>query len=233
MLLGFGAKNFCCFKDWIDIDLRLNGYVPEEISLGKDYSLIMGFEGANASGKTNALKIMAFISDFAKNSFLYEPEQRIYFDTYFGDPKRSEFYVEFKASDGEEYRYELTANKEMILKESLVILKNNQEYVIFFRELNNITVNNLYNNDTNIIYRNNASFISTLHQYAIAEIQPMYSFFDEITVNVTYKGLRNEVNSDISIVSKNYQNNPEMLTFTKTLIHKFDTGINEIKILTK
>lgn len=69
MLLGYGAKNCWCFKDWIDINLRLNGYVPKDVSDNKNYSLILGFEGANASGKTNALKVFAFIADFIKNSF--------------------------------------------------------------------------------------------------------------------------------------------------------------------
>ena len=60
MLLGYGAKNCWCFKDWIDINLRLNGYVPKDVSDNKNYSLILGFEGANASGKTSALKVFAF-----------------------------------------------------------------------------------------------------------------------------------------------------------------------------
>lgn len=78
MLLGYGAKNVWCFKDWLDIDLRLNGYVPENVSSGKNYSLLLGYEGANASGKTNALKVFAFIADFAKNSFFILPNHRFY-----------------------------------------------------------------------------------------------------------------------------------------------------------
>ena len=32
MLLGYGGRNCWCFKEWIDINLRLNGHVPEKFS---------------------------------------------------------------------------------------------------------------------------------------------------------------------------------------------------------
>ena len=40
MLLGYGARNCWCFKEWLDIDLRLNGYVPENVSLNNDLFFI-------------------------------------------------------------------------------------------------------------------------------------------------------------------------------------------------
>ena len=157
MLLGYGAKNCWCFKNWIDINLRLNGYVPEEISLGKDYSLVLGFEGANASGKTSALKIFAFIIDFAKNSFSYSPEARILFDPYFDDVSPSEFYTEFKKADGVEYRYEAIFHTDNVVKESLLLIKGIAEETIFERNFDSITTNNLYDNTAKIILRKNAS----------------------------------------------------------------------------
>ena len=32
MLLGYGAKNCWCFKDWMQVDLELDGSVPSDIS---------------------------------------------------------------------------------------------------------------------------------------------------------------------------------------------------------
>ncbi|MGP1454619.1 MAG: AAA family ATPase [Treponema sp.] len=80
--------------------------MPKDISLEKEFSLVLGYEGANASGKTNALKVFAFIADFAKNSFLYSTESSILFDSFFDNKEPSEFYVEFMDTDGLEYRYE-------------------------------------------------------------------------------------------------------------------------------
>ncbi|MCQ2241403.1 ATP-binding protein [Treponema sp.] len=230
MLLGYGARNCWCFKDWLDVDLRLNGYVPEEVSLGKDYSLILGFEGANASGKTSALKVFAFIADFVKNSFLYPPESPILYDAFFDSSDSSEFYVEFRDEKGMEYRYEAILKKTQVLKEVLFQIKTTVEDIIVQRDLNQVTVNKLYNNDTKIILRNNASIISTLHQYAVLEIEPVFSFFTKHTINVTYTGLRYEIARDVPAISEMYFHNAEALSFSKKLIKKFDTGINDIEI---
>lgn len=230
MLLGYGAKNCWCFKDWLDISLRLNGYVPEDVSLKKDYSLVLGFEGANASGKTNALKVFAFIADFAKNSFSYDPESPIVYDTFSNNNLPSEFYVEFTDKDGKEYRYETVLQTDHVIQEKLFLINSSAEETIFQRDENRVTINNLYGNDTNIIFRKNASFISTLHQYAVKEIEHVYNFFDKNIINVTYSGLRYEILRNIPFVSEMYNGDKKALDFSKKLIRKFDTGIIDIKI---
>ena len=230
MLLGYGAKNCWCFKDWLDINLRLNEDVPKDISLGRDYSLLLGYEGANASGKTNALKVFAFIADFAKNSFLYSTESSILFDSFFNNNNPSEFYVEFMDTDGLEYRYEAVLHKDHVEKELLFLVKSTMEEIYFERTNNEITINKLYDNENKIILRNNASFISTLHQYGIQEINDVYDFFAKNIINVTYRGLRYEISMDIPLISKMYFHNQDALNFTKNLIQKFDTGISNITI---
>jgi abortive infection protein len=230
MLLGYGAKNCWCFKDWLDINLRLNEDVPKDISLGREYSLLLGYEGANASGKTNALKVFAFIADFAKNSFSYSTESSILFDSFFNNNNPSEFYVEFMDTDGLEYRYEAVLHKDHVEKELLFLVKSTMEEIYFERTNNEITINKLYDNENKIILRNNASFISTLHQYGIQEINDVYDFFAKNIINVTYRGLRYEISMDIPLISKMYFHNQDALNFTKNLIQKFDTGISNITI---
>lgn len=230
MLLGYGAKNCWCFKDWIDINLRLNGYVPKDVSDNKNYSLILGFEGANASGKTNALKVFAFIADFIKNSFIYTPESSILYDSFFNNNEPSEFYVEFTDSDELEYRYEAVLQKDHVIKETLFLIKSTVEEILLQRDNNEVSVNHLYDNESKIILRKNASIISTLHQYAIQEIEPVFNFFNKHTINVTYTGLRYEIRRDVPAISEVYFRNPEALNFTKQLIKKFDTGISDIII---
>ena len=230
MLFGYGARNCWCFKDWLDIDLRMSGYVPKDISLRHDFATILGFKGANASGKTNALKVFAFIADFATNSFLYPVEDEILFDSFFSNEDNSDFYVEF-SSNNIEYRYECTLNKNSVVKEVLIKIEDSSELIIFERNNNNVTKNTLYKNSINIIYRENASFISTLHQYDVKTIGEFYDFFSKITINVTYTGLHQRISRDISIVSNLYFNNPQALQFTTDLIRKFDTGIYKIDIV--
>lgn len=230
MLLGYGAKNCWCFKDWIDINLRLNGYVPKDVSDNRNYSLILGFEGANASGKTSALKVFAFIADFIKNSFIYTPESFILYDTFFNNNEPSEFYVEFTDSDELEYRYEAVLQKDHVIKETLFLIKSTVEEILLQRDNNEVSVNHLYDNESKIILRKNASIISTLHQYAIQEIEPIFNFFNKHTINVTYTGLRYEIRRDVPAISEVYFHNPEALNFSKQLIKMFDTGISDITI---
>lgn len=117
MLLGYGGRNCWCFKEWIDINLRLNGHVPEKFSSNKSFSLITVFFGANASGKTSALKIYAFISYFITNSFSSAKESPIFYDSFFDNKDNSEFYVEFTDNSNTEYRYELILQREHVVEE--------------------------------------------------------------------------------------------------------------------
>ena len=231
MLLGYGGRNCWCFKEWIDINLRLNGHVPEKFSSNKSFSLITGFFGANASGKTSALKIYAFISYFITNSFSSAKESPIFYDSFFDNKDNSEFYVEFTDNSNTEYRYELILQREHVVEERLFLISNATEDIILLREDNNITINKLFDNSIKLILRNNASIISTLHQYDIIEIENIYSFFNNTFTNVVYTGLNYELDNKINKVSEIYYKDQGALAFASNLIRKFDTGISGIKIL--
>ena len=231
MLLGYGGRNCWCFKEWIDINLRLNGHVPEKFSSNKSFSLITVFFGANASGKTSALKIYAFISYFITNSFSSAKESPIFYDSFFDNKDNSEFYVEFTDNSNTEYRYELILQREHVVEERLFLISNATEDIILLREDNNITINKLFDNSIKLILRNNASIISTLHQYDIIEIENIYSFFNNTFTNVVYTGLNYELDNKINKVSEIYYKDQGALAFASNLIRKFDTGISGIKIL--
>ena len=231
MLLGYGGRNCWCFKEWIDINLRLNGHVPEKFSSNKSFSLITGFFGANASGKTSALKIYAFISYFITNSFSSAKESPIFNDSFFDNKDNSEFYVEFTDNSNTEYRYELILQREHVVEERIFLISNSTEDIILLREENNITVNKLFDNSIKLILRNNASIISTLHQYDIIEIENIYSFFNNTFTNVVYTGLNYELDNKINKVSEIYYKDQGALAFASNLIRKFDTGISGIEIL--
>lgn len=230
MLLGYGARNCWCFKDWLDIDLRLNGYVPKEVSQGRDYSTLVGFEGANASGKTNALKVFCFIRDFICNSFSYSVDQKIPFDTFFLNNENADFYVEFKTNSNVEYRYEASLSTKNVVTEVLLQITENSEVIVLKRVNNEIAENKIYDDGTKVILKNNASIISTIYQYGIKEINDIYLVFSNVLSNVSYGGLNLDVDSQLEFVSMNYKNDIKALNFSKELINKFDTGVVDIKI---
>ena len=225
MLLSYGAKNFFCFKEWCVIDLNFNKNVPEEISNGKAAAPVLCFKGANAAGKTNGLKVLAFLIDFCKNSFLYIPNSKIPLEPFFDNNDISEFFLEF-ISNNKKYKYELQATKEKVFKETLTLQDTNT--ILLLRENNKILKNQLYNN-SEIIFKDNASFISTLRQYGIQEINDIIQFFEKASSNVSYYGYNSMFDKSVDC-NKWYYDNPEDLSYIVNRIREFDTGIEDIKI---
>ena len=235
MLLGYGAKNCWSFKEWIDIDLSLDANVPTDTSMNLEAATAMCFKGANASGKTNALKVFAFITDFATNSFLNKPDTPILFDTYFMNKEPAEFYIEFTVNKVY-YLYQFTVSTNEILEEHLsrkLAAPKSRETEIFTRKKNEIIKNTLYKGHVDIIFRKNASFISTLVQYGLTEINDVYNFLYSNIINVSYTGLNSKFDENINTISRIYFESHTKLLFAQEKIRMFDTGIKKIEILSR
>lgn len=99
VLLEFGLKNFFCFKEGISISFKLDSNCPSNISQGRNFTTILGIKGANGSGKTHALKGLAFLSDFCTDSFSNKPEDLITIDSFYDNAQPSELYAEFSIND--------------------------------------------------------------------------------------------------------------------------------------
>ena len=127
MIRKFGGRNCWSFKEWCEIDFCINKNVPEEYGF-KDVRVVPAllFEGANASGKTCALRILSFIASFCVNSFLLKPESDLFFDTYFKNEDKSEFFVDFSLAEDINtiYTYELTLDRKKIYSENYQTLIN-------------------------------------------------------------------------------------------------------------
>ncbi len=225
MVFSYGVKNFFCFKDWAVIDLSFNKNVPEEIAHGKTAAPVLCFKGANAAGKTNGLKALAFLFDFCKNSFLYNPDSKLSFEPFFASTEPSEFFLEFK-TDSKTYKYELTASKDKIITETLTNIETKK--TLLERTDSTILKNELFRNNE-IKLRPNASIISTLRQYGISEINDVIDFFTRVSSNVTYYGYNSMFDKSIDC-NKWYYDNPTDLEYIIRRIREFDTGIENIEI---
>ncbi len=229
MLLEFGARNFFSFDEGFILSLRLNKKCPETISRGKEYTKILCVKGSNGSGKTNVLKAISFVSDFCRNSFKLEPNDKIDNMPFFYNDEPSEFFIVFKIDDIE-YRYELEVSNDQVITET--IFQKKLRYVkVFERKLSSIVkISNQYSDLKTIKIRNNASIISTAHQYEIKSLSKIYTFFSSIISNVNIWGLKN-IGQDIDSVSKLFFNNKEVFKFVIEIIKKCDLGIKDIKIM--
>ena len=229
MIRKFGGRNCWSFKEWCEINFCINKNVPVEYGFN-DVRVVPAllFEGANASGKTCALRILSFIASFCAVSFMEKPNDEIPFDTFFYNNDKSEFFVEFSLPDDVKtvYTYELTLDRIRIYSEKI---KKNKK-TVFSRKENSVDKDLIFNFPQKIInLRSNASIISTLMQYNIPTIKPFYEFFINIISNVNYMGIESYQEADS--VAKMYYKFPDLLKKVVNKIKSFDTGIEDIEII--
>lgn len=228
MIIRYGAKNFYCFKEGVEISFELTSNCPADISKGKPISNLICLKGANGSGKTNALKVLPFLKEFCTNSFNRKPDDFLHVHAFFNSEEPIAMYCEFVV-DGVAYDYEVSVTSRQVISERLV-RKKKRSVTVFEREENTLTyVMKSFSELGHIKLRSNASVISTANQYEISETAPLYRFFFNIFSNVSWSG-REDFPTDFQAISKYYKENPDALRFTTSVIKSCDLGIRNIYI---
>lgn len=233
MILKYGAKNFFSFKEGIEISFELGANCPKSISKGKKVANLLCVKGANASGKTNALKIISFIKNFCISSFSYQPEALIPVDSFFNNDDPVDVFCDFQI-DAIQYRYEASLKETEVISETLMRKYKRMVTVVNRKGTESIECTQEFLDLKKIKLRANASIISTAHQYESKSILPIYNFFQSIQSNVGLYG-RFEISAqlDYTSISKIYDENQAVFDFAKDIIKKCDLGIKEIKILSR
>ena len=234
MLLKYGVLNFFCFNEGFEIDFRLNKNCPKEISKGNPNTNIICVKGANASGKTNALKALSTFADLCCNSFDRKPDAKLAVVPFFYNKNPIEFFIDF-ISDDIEYRYEIATTIDTILSEK-IFRKKQKSILILEREHDKIT-HSIKEFDLlkTIKLRSNASFISISNQHVIPSIEPIYGFFHSVISNINILGLNNlsTTADSLSVISEFYYHNESFFKFVKEIMCKCDLGVDDIEILKK
>lgn len=219
MLLEFGAYNFASFKEGFQVNLR-------EKKNSIDAHTIMGIKGANASGKTNVLKVIYFLATFTRDSFKNGIDKDIDLHTFFGNDRESSFYT-IHTINGIEYKYEIDLTKKEVIKECIY----KKDKLIIERIGTTLTENTHddFKDLKSMIIRRNVSIISTAKQYGSDSINLIYNLFINFYSNVHTYGLMQEV-FDEEDVSQFYNEDSNLLDFLKDILKKTDTGISDVKI---
>lgn len=220
MLLEFGAYNFASFKEGFQISLR------EKKNSLEAYTL-MGIKGANASGKTNVLKVPSFLSIFCTKSFNLGIDEKIVFSSFFNNKRETSIYAIF-SENGIEYKYEIDLTVDKVIKESIY----KKDKLIIERIDDKLTENTIdeFKELKSMILRDNVSIISTAKQYGSKSIDIIYNLFYNINGNVHAYGLMDKI-LDYQTISKFYYEDTELFDFLKEVLRKIDTGISDIEIL--
>lgn len=226
MILEFGAKNFYSFKEGFEVNLRSNEQKLVQLAFN-----VFAVKGANASGKTNVLKLLQFFQYFALHSFSHiKPDENILINSYFDNDAPIEMYIIF-LDEGIEYKYELSLTRNEVISE--IFSRKNKSYrKIIEREKEKViyTIDE-FNELKTIKIRKNVSMLSTALQHEFDSIKPLEKIFNSITTNVNAFGRDEQLSNKHEIASKIYNNHDDYYKFVTDILKKSDTGIETIRIL--
>jgi uncharacterized protein len=199
--------------------------------------------GANASGKTNVLRGIAFLAEFVRNSATWSPGTTIPympFDRAMPDARNTRFIIELDAALFSEennrrkiYLYELEIDplRKIVVSEKLKYFPEKKSRWLFQRHGSEIESGNDFNlpkrDPVRKKVRDNASVISTLAQFNHPFATAIHSGLTAIRSNV---GLPGKMQFDEGAVTKYYLGDSEAFAALKRYINKFDFGITDIDI---
>jgi hypothetical protein len=239
MLHRYSVTNFQSFRETVEVSLVLNGKVPEgDLSIhsatGGRVSKIIAVIGANASGKTALIKPIPFLSWFVSASFQSSPDEKLPFTPHFATPELpTEFEVEFDA-DGKLWRYELVANRNMVLHEALYVKRERFNYV-FIRDWDAGTEKyKVKQKDFGMSpreaskVRQNASLIATAAQYDIPLAKRMAN--PMVSSNVHARGRWNMDFSQVTKAASYFSANDIQMKKMNELIANWDFGLSAVRI---
>ena len=206
MIHSFSCKNFYSFSDFMTASFAVNEKAPNNngyftADSGVRLSKIEAVIGANASGKTNLLKILPFMKWLIADSFNVIPDAPFPVKPFmFGKQKDkpTELSVNFEI-DGDIFTYNFVLDNKKILFEELTVKNKTKQKTtskkVFSRKWNskdnqydlNDKAFNLPSGFENSI-RPNASIISVAVRLGHKESLKLFNYWKKVEINVIEAG---------------------------------------------
>lgn len=253
MIRQFSVSNFCSFWEETVVDFTASAKTPAgstfvSTAYGDKVSLLTGVFGPNASGKTNLLKGLAFLSYFARESYLnLKPGDRIPVDLFEGSSgadAQAAFEVEFDGEAGR-FRYSVRLTPDRVHEE--VLRKHSPKTGLFRTILSRKAVDGggfqlrSPANFTDVAVlreilmdRPNASMLAAGMQTGRKEFESVMKTFNQVATNVTRRGKREQpfenLTSDLFSCSEFFQKHPEHHEGLRELLRAADLGITDFRI---
>ncbi|UOD51447.1 AAA family ATPase [Orrella daihaiensis] len=158
---------------------------------------VAGIYGANASGKTNLLRVLSALADFVSESFSYKLEDATPFRPHFFNTDAPVgIHVEFVLSDAEGaepncYRYDLEIAEQVVRYERLRIKSSK----LFSRVFERQWVDGQYQiqglgEKLSANLRKNVSWLAWLAQHNLPQAVSIVQYFKQVRSNLTPRGPR-------------------------------------------
>jgi hypothetical protein len=252
MIREITVKNFYSFKEKNKISFLVNKKVPctdaYVDSINKDrLTKILACFGSNASGKTNLLKIIPFISWFINDSFNLKPDEKIPFSKFLFEKNNQEPAEISICFDHLKkiYRYSISMNECQIINEALHVYESKSFKYLFKRTWNesrnqySFLAQNYGQTKSfteSVKKRKNASVFSIALQYEHEESKSITAYFLNINSNVQKNDKSIAGSKDLGILTlfdsaKYFNKNPDYMNYTQRILSKFDLGLSAIETI--
>ena len=240
MLIEFSVGNYRSFKEKVTFSMVAANLVAKDkkldennvFAVNKDLKLLKSaaIYGANASGKSNLAKALAFMADFMINSsretqsvdeigvepFILSSETK---------DKPSFFELVFLI-DGQQYRYGFEADYENIVSEWLFYVPKVRETNLFERQLNTIKMSKGYKaNGIEQRTRHNALFLSVSAQFNVEIAEKILMWVSDKLNIISAAQDRGYIGHTLNCLLEGTNKN-EILKLVKEL----DLGISDIHV---
>ncbi len=250
MIHSFRCKNFYSFQGAGEVSFVVNKNAPKNDGYFKALSgtRLSKFEtviGANASGKTNLLKVLPLMKWLIIDSFERAPSKPLPIKPFMHGNEDTELSVDFEISKNI-YTYSFVLNKNRILFEELKVKnKTNKkltEKKVFSREWNaEESKYNLEDKNFNLpkdfkkLLRVNASVVSTATRLNHKESQEIINFWHNIKFNVKETGWEGDgffdrPESRLLKAMEFYGENEEIKKEAEKVLRRFDLGLEGFEV---
>jgi len=235
-------NNFYSFKKAQKITFlttKKSSYSYADTKSNEQITKIAAFIGANASGKTNAMRFFSFVSYFVCKSSKDDstPLNNIAFKTFYNNKKPSNFYIEYEDSN-KIYFYSVTIKANVVLKEEMAFknkAKNAKKRRLFLRERDQLNYlnNEFFKSFPKKFIKNirlDVSLIAFLKShYNIEIINDVFNYFLQFKTNINELGEISNHTHQIKTLEL-YLTDNELKEDMEAFIKSFDLGLEGFEI---
>ncbi len=196
---------------------------------------IAGIYGANASGKTNLLRVLSALADFISESFSYKLDDVTPFRPHFFHTDAPVgVHIEFVVNDAAGgksscYRYDLEIVEQAVRYERLRIKSSKLYSRVFERQW----VDGQYHvqglgEKRSAHLRKNVSWLAWLAQHNLPEAVSIVQYFKQFRSNLTPRGPRMPGLYNTIDAIDTFRNNPELSKGMVAQLNRWDIGIQDV-----
>jgi AAA15 family ATPase/GTPase len=244
MILSYSAENFYSLREHVTVDFTIGSQAKGRAGVfqsegEQNVNSVIGVFGANASGKTNLLKPLGFLSWFILDSARSKPGAAVLYEPFAftaETDKSTKLQLEFEFK-GSLYRYELELADQQVVREALFRKKTRFSY-LFERELDRETGEYAFKAQdlgavASVPQRENASWLSSALLQAQPFVLELRPFFESIDGNLGPNGRLPIHDAEITNVFEAagfYLDAPGTLEHVSSLLSEFDLGLSSVEI---